>query len=125
MVIFFFFALLHQADRFLIGPLTSRIMGEFNINEAKMGFAISSSIIVAGILYPIWGYLSDRFNRAKLVALSSLLWGLTTWLSAIAKTFPFFVITRASTGIDDAAYPGLYSLISDYFSPPLEAGFSL
>lgn len=117
LLVFFFFALLHQADRFLIGPLTSKIMDEFSINEAQMGLAISSSIIVAGILYPIWGYLSDRFNRAKLIALSSAIWGLTTWFSAIAGTYRIFVITRASTGIDDAAYPGVYSLISDYFSP--------
>ena len=25
--------------------------------------------------------------------------------------------TRASTGIDDSSYPGLYSLIADYFMP--------
>jgi len=27
------------------------------------------------------------------------------------------VATRASTGIDDSSYPGLYSLIADYFGP--------
>ncbi len=117
LVVFFLFALLHQADRFLIGPLTSKIMQDFSINEAQMGLSVSSAIVVAGILYPIWGYISDRYNRAKLAALSSFLWGTTTWLSAIVRSYGAFVFTRASTGIDDAAYPGIYSLISDYFSP--------
>jgi MFS family permease len=68
-------------------------------------------------MYPIWGYLYDRFARAKLLALASLIWGATTWISAIAPTYRTFLVTRASTGIDDSSYPGLYSLISDYFGP--------
>jgi MFS family permease len=51
------------------------------------------------------------------LALASFVWGSTTWLSAIAPTYPVFVATRASTGIDDSSYPGLHSLISDYFGP--------
>jgi MFS family permease len=38
-------------------------------------------------------------------------------LSALARTFPIFVATRASTGIDDASDPGIYSLLADYFAP--------
>ena len=51
------------------------------------------------------------------MALAALLWGATTWLSAIAPTFRTFLVTRASTGLDDSSYPGLYSLIADYFGP--------
>ena len=48
---------------------------------------------------------------------ASAIWGATTWLNAIAPTFSAFIVTRASTGIDDSSYPGIYSLISDYFAP--------
>jgi MFS family permease len=116
-VIFFIFMLLHQTDRLLIGPLKGPISEDFNITNTQFGFVISGALIVGTILYPIWGYLYDRFARAKLLALTSFIWGSTTWLSAIARTFPAFVVTRASTGIDDSAYPGLYSLIADYFEP--------
>jgi len=68
-------------------------------------------------MYPLWGYLYDRYARAKLLALASFLWGATTWLGAIAPTYPTFLVARATTGIDDSSYPGLYSLISDYFLP--------
>ena len=51
--------------------------------------------------------------------MASLIWGSTTWLSAIVKTYPGFLATRASTGIDDSSYPGLYSLIADYFGPKI------
>jgi MFS family permease len=109
--------LLHQADMLLIGPLTTPIMETFHINEAQMGAVVTGALIVGGILYPVWGYLYDRYSRPKLLALASFLWGSTTWLSALAPTFPIFVATRASTGIDDASYPGIYSLLADYFAP--------
>ena len=38
-------------------------------------------------------------------------------MNALARTYPMFLVTRASTGIDDSSYPGIYSLISDYFGP--------
>jgi MFS family permease len=117
--VFFFFMLFHQADKLLLAPLVTPVMAEFQINEAQMGAVSSLAIIVAAALYPVWGYLYDRYARARLISLASLIWGATTWLSALAPTFGLFVVTRASTGIDDSSYPGLQSLISDYFEPEL------
>jgi MFS family permease len=111
--------LLHQSDKLLIGPLTTPIMETFGIDEVRMGAVFTGALIVGAILYPLWGYLYDRYARSKLLALASFLWGSTTWLSAVAPTYPTFVITRASTGIDDSSYPGIYSLISDYFPPSM------
>ncbi len=115
--VLFVFMLLHQADKLLIGPLTTPIMETFGINKAQMGAVFTGALVVGAILYPLWGYLYDRYARSKLLALASFLWGSTTWLSAIVPTYPAFLATRASTGIDDSSYPGLYSLISDYFGP--------
>ncbi len=116
-VIFFFFVLLHQADKLLIGPLTDKIIIDFNITKTQMGLVSMGAMIVGAIFYPLWGYLYDRFTRPKLLALASLIWGATTWLNALAPNFSSFLVTRSSTGIDDSSYPGLYSLISDYFEP--------
>ncbi len=115
--VLFVFMLLHQADKLLIGPLTTPIMETFGINKAQMGAVFTGALVVGAILYPLWGYLYDRYARSKLLAAASFLWGSTTWLSAIVPTYPAFLATRASTGIDDSSYPGLYSLISDYFGP--------
>ncbi len=115
--VFFVFMLLHQADKLLIGPLTTPIMETFGIDEAQMGAVFTGSLVVAALFYPLWGYLYDRYMRSRLLALASFIWGSTTWLSAIVPTYPAFLATRASTGIDDSSYPGLYSLIADYFGP--------
>lgn len=117
--VFFVFMLLHQSDKLLIGPLTTDIIDTFHLTNTQMGAVVTGALIVGAVLYPIWGYLYDRYARAKLLALASAIWGATTWLSAVAPTYPSFLATRASTGIDDSSYPGLYSLISDYFGPTL------
>lgn len=117
--VMFVFLLLHQADRLLIGPLTTAIMEDFQINEAQMGAISSLAIVVAAVLYPVWGYLYDRFARNRLLALASLIWGSTTWLSAIVRSYGAFMVTRSTTGIDDSSYPGIFSLLSDYFEPQL------
>ncbi len=116
---FFLFMLLHQTDKLLIGPLKGPISESFGITNTQFGLVVSGALLVSTLLYPVWGYLYDRYARAKLLALASFIWGATTWLSAVVRTYPGFVATRASTGIDDSSYPGLYSLIADYFGPQM------
>lgn len=115
--VFFTFMLLHQSDKLLIGPLTTPIMETFRIDEAQMGAVSTAALLVGAVFYPLWGYLYDRYARAKLLAAASFIWGSTTWLNAIVRTYPAFLATRASTGIDDSSYPGLHSIIADYFDP--------
>lgn len=118
-IIFFFFMLLHQTDKLMIGSLQVQISEAFGLDDFKWGLVNSGALAVATVLYPLWGYLYDRYARAKLLALASFIWGATTWLNAIVRTYTGFLITRASTGIDDSSYPGIYTLVADYFGPNL------
>jgi len=115
--VFFFFMLLHQTDKLMIGSLQVPVSEAFGIGNREWGFINSGALIVATVLYPLWGYLYDRYARAKLLALASFIWGITTWLSSVVRTYPQFLMTRASTGVDDSSYPGLFTLIADYFNP--------
>jgi MFS family permease len=117
MIIFFIFLLLHQSDKLLIGPLMKPIMDTFQINYTQWGLINTGALVVGALAYPLWGWLSDKYNRARLLALASFIWGGTTWMSAIVPNFGLFLVTRSSTGIDDSSYPGLYSLVADYFGP--------
>jgi MFS transporter, Spinster family, sphingosine-1-phosphate transporter len=118
-VVFFFFVLLHQTDKLLIGSLQIPVSKTFGLNDLQWGFINTGALIVGTIFYPIWGYLYDRYARAKLLGLASLIWGATTWLSSIVTSYFGFLLTRSSTGIDDSSYPGLYSLVADYFGPKI------
>ena len=76
--ILFFFMLIHQADRLLIGPLTTQIMQTFDISRTQMGAVTTGALIVGAICFPVWGWLYDRFSRPKLLSLASFLWGAST-----------------------------------------------
>jgi MFS family permease len=118
-LIFFFFMLLHQTDKLMIGSLQVPISETFELDDFRWGLINSGALAVGTLLYPLWGYLYDRYARPRLLALASLIWGATTWLNAIVRTYTGFLITRASTGIDDSSYPGVFTLIADYFGPTL------
>ena len=120
-VVMFLFILVHQTDMLMINSLLKPIMETFSIGTEEMGFIESGSLLVAAALFPLWGFLYDRFSRAKLLGVASLIWGSTTWLSAIAPTYPSFLAARAASGIDNSSYPGLYSLIADYFVPTMRS----
>jgi MFS family permease len=92
-------------------------MDSFHLDEAQMGTVLSGALVTGGLLFPLWGYLFDRFSRARLLSIAAAMWGATTWLSAVAPTFGWFVASRAATGIDDASVPGVYSLLADTFEP--------
>jgi len=115
--IFFAFMLLHYADRFIVTPLVHVLMDEFSLTYTQMGLIASGTIVASAVLFPVWGFLFDKYSRAKLCALASAIWGATTWLSALARNFIELILTRASTGVDNAATPGFYSLMSDYYQP--------
>jgi MFS family permease len=115
--LFFVFMLLHQTDKLLIGPMQTPIMDTFHMTYTQWGAINTGALLVGSLLYPLWGWLNDRYNRGKLLALASLVWGATTWFSAIARTFPQFLVSRSSTGIDDSSYPGMMSLLADYYPP--------
>jgi len=118
-VVLFFFAFLtvHEADRYIISAVAPQVMDEFKVTYGQLGLVFSLTVLVAAVLFPVWGYLYDRYSRKILAGLAALIWGFTTIFNALSRTFSQFFATRLATGIDDAAPPGIYSLVADYFEP--------
>jgi hypothetical protein len=50
-LVLFLFVLLHQADKLLIGPLTTPIMEMFQISNTQMGAVFTGALIVGGVAY--------------------------------------------------------------------------
>lgn len=113
----FVFRSFHTGDIFLISVVLPQILEEFNITYTVAGLIFTATFFMAVILYPVWGYLYDKYSRKNLISLSGIIWGLTTWLNTIPRTFIGFFTTRTLTGIDDTPPSGMNSLVSDYFPP--------
>ena len=112
--VFFFFMLLHQTDKLMIGSLQVQISEAFGLDDFRWGLVNSGALAVSTVLYPLWGYLYDRYARAKLLALASFIWGATTWLNAVVRTYTGFLLTRASTGIDDLSWNSGFHLLASW-----------
>jgi len=116
-LVFVFFAVIHYVDRSLLPPLLTTIMGELRLNDEQAGLISTATLVVTTIGFIVWGYLYDKYSRALLTTAAGVIWSFTTWLSTLTRGFTDFFAARASTGIDDAATPGMYALLSDYFPP--------
>lgn len=104
-------------DRQVMALLVGPIRAEFDISDTGFsllhGFAFGIFYIVLGL--PI-GWLTDRWNRSRIVTLGVFLWSIMTCLCGTAKSFTGLFITRIGVGVGEAALsPPAYSLLSDYF----------
>jgi len=116
-IVLFLFRSLHTADIYVISVVLPQILEEFQITYTGGGALFTATFAFSALLYPVWGYLFDRYSRKTLISLSGILWGLTTWLNTIPRNFLGFFVTRTLTGVDDTPPSGINSLISDYFPP--------
>ncbi|XP_036618371.1 solute carrier family 22 member 10-like [Trichosurus vulpecula] len=62
--------------------------------------SLSQSVFLAGILvgYPIWGYLSDRFGRKRMLPPSYLMLAVSSTGAAFAQSFPVYCCLRFLLG---------------------------
>ena len=67
-IVFFLFMLVHQTDKLLIGPLQNPVMDTFHMTYTQWGAINTGALIVGAVLSPLWGYLNDKYNRARLLA---------------------------------------------------------
>ncbi len=121
LLVFFSFLLFHNADRFVISAVAPQVMEDFRVGYGELGLVFSLTGFVAAALYPVWGYLYDRYSRRLLVSLAAVIWGVTSLVNALSRTFSEFFATRISTAVDDAAPPGMSSLVLDYYEPEKRA----
>jgi MFS family permease len=91
------------------------IVAAIPMSEAQFGLLTSSLLLTYGVASPFAGFLSDRFNRSRVITGSMLLWSIATWLASYCRTFEQLVVLRASMGLVEACYmPAALALICDY-----------
>src|SRR5690606_843237 len=106
-------------DRTIIGLVIEPVRAELGLSDGQMGFlsGLAFSIAFAVLALP-FGWLVDRCNRAKLLALVVALWSLLTMLCGMAQSYLMLLASRMSVGAAEAGgSPTGVSIISDYFAP--------
>lgn len=105
--------LFDYADRMVVSSLLPMIKAEWHSTDAQLGMLTSIvSLFIAIFVLPL-SILVDRWSRTKMISIMVLLWSLATLMSAIAKNYDQLLLTRAFTGIGEAAYtPATIALIA-------------
>jgi MFS family permease len=104
-------------DRWVITLLVDPIKTDLGISDTQMGILMgwAFAIFYLGLGIPM-GWLADRFNRSKLIAICIGLWCAMTAACGLSRNFGQIFLARLGVGIGEAALtPAANSLLSDYF----------
>ena len=98
-------------------PAIPEIMQEFSIPYATAAWIFSAYLIVAAVMTPIAGKMSDTYGKKKilLVLLSVYVAGITA--GGFSDNISFLLASRIIQGVGLAAVPAAFSLLRDTFPP--------
>ena len=110
-------ALLNYLDRQMLAAMKFSLMTDIPDirSEANWGAILALFKWTYAFLSPAGGYLSDRFSRRHVIAVSLVVWSAITWATGQVTTYDQLLLTRAVMGISEAFYiPAALALIADY-----------
>jgi MFS family permease len=98
-------------------PAIPEIIQDFNITYGTAAWIFSAYLIVAAVMTPVAGRLSDLYGKKKvlLILLAIYIAGLTA--GGFADNISFLLATRLIQGVGLAAVPAAFSLLRDTFPP--------
>jgi predicted MFS family arabinose efflux permease len=107
-------AFLSAFDRFTIAPMLVTIAADLRVSLAEVAAAASLYFLLYGLMQPVWGMLSDRLGRVRVMRLALLGVVVPGFLSALAPNLATLVVGRAlAGGLFAAVIPAALVYIGD------------
>lgn len=106
-------------DRYVLGLLIEPIKADLGLTDTQIGLLLGPAfaIFYATMGLPL-GWLADRKNRIRIVAIGIAVWSVATAASGLARNFTQLFFARMSIGVGEATLsPCAMSIISDSFPP--------
>lgn len=113
----------HYLDRTMVSIMVEPIRHEFTLSDRQLGLltglAYGVSFALAGLPF---GYLIDRVNRRRLLAMVVAIWSSMTALVGAAHSYWMLLVTRIFLGAAEAGgTPAAMAIISDLFPARLRS----
>jgi MFS family permease len=105
-------------DQYIVRGSSDQIKSAFGVGDPAIGLLFSAFILVNGIVTMPAGYLADRWNRTRAMAVTIVAWSFISALGGLVPTaaFGLLVVIRASLGFGQAVTdPSGSSVIADYY----------
>jgi MFS family permease len=101
-------------DRFTIAPMLVTIAAALGTSLEEVAVAASLYFLFYGLMQPVWGMLSDRLGRVRVMRLALLTVVVPGFLSALAPNLAVLVVGRAlAGGLFAAVIPSALVYIGD------------
>ncbi len=110
---------LNFLDRQLLSILAKPIQDSLHLTDSQLGRigGLYFALFYCLISIPV-GWLADRSNRVRVLALACGLWSAATVACGLSANYPQLVASRMAVGVGEAGgVPPSYAIISDYFPP--------
>jgi MFS family permease len=113
---------LSSAQIATVGAVAPQLERALHIGNTKIGLLNSVALLIGAVAVIPVGLLVDRARRIPMLALSMVLWSVTTVLGAVASSYSALLLSRVGLGaVAATAGPAIASLTGDYF-PSRERG---
>src|ERR671925_1062578 len=98
-------------------PAIPEIMQDFKVQYATAAWIFSGYMIVAAVMTPIAGKLSDIYGKKKVLLTLLAIYIAGTAFGGFANNISFLLVIRMVQGVGLAAVPAAFSLLRDTFPP--------
>lgn len=99
--------LLNYFDRYIVQAVEPRVSAEFGLSNTDAGFLVSAFVLGYFLFSPIFGFLGDRYDKRKVMAVGVVLWSLCTAMTSFAVGSVSFFVCRVLVGVGEACYGAL------------------
>jgi MFS family permease len=110
-------------------PSYGVVITYYNIDKALVGIPDAVFILVSAALAVMWGYFTDRIDRARVIMVGAFMWSIGTLIVAFDAFqnqfgFNFLIFARALTGAGiGCIIPIAYSIMADITTPEERSGY--
>ena len=98
-------------------PAIPEIMQDFSISYGTAAWIFSSYLIVAAVMTPIAGKMSDLYGKKKILLVLLTIYTVGIAAGGFADNISFLLASRIIQGVGLAAVPAAFSLLRDTFPP--------
>src|ERR671910_3084588 len=98
-------------------PAIPEIMEDFSISYGTAAWIFSASLIVAAVMTPIAGKMSDLYGKKKILLVLLTIYTAGIIAGGFADNISFLLASRIIQGVGLAAVPAAFSLLRDTFPP--------
>ncbi len=112
----------NYVDRQLVSVLKPTLKAEFSLDDKGYAFIVNIFTICYATVYPLTGWLVDRFGSKKVMFWGMLTWSLACIGGGISKTVGQFGFFRGMLGISEPTiFPAQLKVVTVWFPGKLRA----